>query len=287
MVSVACLLVLAAGGWLWWTHVRQDVTQVFWDMVSNNLSTKGVTHISEQKGQGLNVAQYTQITFNQQPRVHALTVFKQNGSTLATEQISDPKHDFVRYKQISLADKAKSEQLDTKSVLGKWAQLEPGQNAGGPATSGLYKQSLIDILPIANLESDQRAKLIQSMHDQSLFKYDPSEVKKEKVRGRESYLYAVTIKPETYVRIMQQFESMIGTSAYAGVKPADLAKAKPLSVVIAVDARSHTMSQIYDASRQRTERYEGFGVVDTTPLPKASISTIELTQRLGQLLQPQ
>jgi hypothetical protein len=124
------------------------------------------------------------------------------------------------------------------------------------------------------------------MHTQSLFTYDTHLVKKTKLNGHQAYLYAVTIKPEAYVRVMQQFESLLGAKAYAGLQSADFAKSKPLSIVVSVDARSHTLSQLYDVSKQRTERYEGFGIADTVALPKADITTTELTQRLGQLLQP-
>jgi hypothetical protein len=283
LVSTACLLVVAATGWLWWAQVRQNPNRIFWDMISNNLSTNGVTHISEQSGQGLEVSQYTQISFGQHPRVHALTVFKEGSSTLATEQISDAQHDFVRYQQIAIPSTSK--RLETKQVLGKWAKLQTGQTVTGQLTGGLFNQSLLDVLPIGNLSSQQRTEILRAMHAQSLFRYDSEAVKKVKVRGREVYLYAVTIKPDAYTRIMQQFEALIGADTYAKIKPDDLAKAKPLSIVISIDVRSHNLSQIYDVSRERTERYEGFGLTDTTPLPRATITTVELTQRLARLLQ--
>lgn len=283
--TIAGALLITVIGWAWWTNAHQDLNKVFWDMLSNNLSTKGVTHISEQSGKQLDVAQYTQVTFGQKPKVHALTVFKQGKSTLATEQVSDATHNFVRYKQIDIPAKANEKRLDTKNILGKWAAFHSGDTVTGQVSNDLFKQSLLDILPMGDLAPKQRAEVIGAMHTQSLFTYNTNTVTKANVRGREVYLYAVKVKPDAYVRIMQQFESMVGAETYKHVKSTDLAKSQPLSVVMAIDARSHTLSQIYDVSTKRTERYEGFGIADTSPLPTANISTVELTQRLGELLQ--
>jgi hypothetical protein len=284
-LSIGGLLVVVFGYWLWWTLIRQNPNRVFWDMVSNNLSTSGVTHISEQRAQGLAVSQYTQISFGEQPKVRALTVFTQNGNTLATEQVSDAQSDFVRYQQISLPHTNPGKKLHTETVLGKWAKLQAGQNLGQQATSGLFAQSILDILPMADLSPVQRSDMLRYIHDQSLFSYEAKSVKKETVRGRRVYIYAVTIKPDAYVRVMQRFEALLGANAYSSLKASDYARQKGLSVVIAVDARSHALSQIYDVARQKTERYEGFGIADTARMPKADITTAQLTQRLAQLLQ--
>jgi hypothetical protein len=285
VIGIGGILLLGLCSWLWWTNIRQNPNRVFWDMVSNNLATTGVTHISEQNAQGLSVSQYTQLSFGQHPKARALTVFKQNGNTLSTEQVSDSGADFVRYQQISLPHSNSKKKLNTGAVLGKWAKLQAGQNLGQQATSGLFQQSLLDILPIGNLSPEVRADMLRSMHQQGLFSYDVKLVKKDKVHGESVYMYAVSIKPDAYIRVMQQFESLVGASAYKSIKATDYKGQKPLSIVVAIDARSHDLSQVYDVARQRTERYEGFGIADTTPMPTASITTTQLTQRLAQLLQ--
>jgi hypothetical protein len=282
--SAALLLVAAGSGWLWWSQVRQDPNRVFWDMVSNNLSTTGVTRETVQSGQGLTVSQYTQLSFTQHPTAHVLAVFKQGNSTLSTEEISDMHTDMVRYNQISIPAKS-GKSLNTAAVVGKWAQLGSGQSVGNQLTSGLFSQSLLDVLPMANLQPGQCNQLLATMRTQGLFTYDKSLVKKARLNGRESYLYAVSIKPAAYIRVMQQFERMIGATSYASLKPKDYARQKPISIVLAVDARSHLLAQSYEVAAQRTERYQGFGLTPGTPLPKATITTTQLTQRLGQLQQ--
>ncbi|HSX05466.1 MAG TPA: hypothetical protein VLF69_03300 [Candidatus Saccharimonadales bacterium] len=282
----AAVLVLLAGYGLWWTRVRQDPNRVFWDMLSNNLSTSGVTRTVIQTGQGLSVSQYTQLSLGQHPTAHALTVFSQGASTLATEEISDQTHDLVRYQRIDLPKTKATPQLNTKVVLGKWASLQSGQSVSGQLTSGLFGQSLLDVMPMANLPPAQRDSLLQTMHRQHVFSYNEALVKKTKLNGREVYLYAVNIKPDAYIRLMQQFESLIGGTAYGALKAANAAQAKPISVVLSVDARSHELSQLYETAAKRTETYQGFGITESMALPRATITTSQLTQRLGQLLQP-
>jgi hypothetical protein len=279
LVTTAIVLVVLALGGVWWNRVRQNPNRVFWDMLANNLSTSGVTRAVIQKGQGVEISQYTQLSFGGQPQAHALTVFSSKSSTLATEEISDQTHDFVRYQRIDLPGK----KLNAAGVLGKWAQLDSGQSVDTQLTSGLFNQSLIDVLPFANLSAADRGKLLGTMHDQQAFTYNKNLVKKTSLQGRQVYLYAVSIHPAAYIRIMQQFESLIGATTYASLRPSDAAKTKPIAIVVSVDARSHELSQLYQASVQRTTTYGGFGIVSQRPLPQATITTTELTRRLGQL----
>jgi hypothetical protein len=284
LIAAAAVLMMFCAGWLWWSQVRQDPNRVFWDMLSANLSTRGFTRSVIQQGNGLSVAQYTQLSFTQHPTAHALTIFKQNGNTLATEEISDRNSDFVRYQQIHVPSKIAGKSVNTSAVLGKWARLGTGQSVGvQQLTSGLYQQSLLDVLPMGNLSVADRNRLLTLMRERAIFSYDSKAVKQVKIDGRQVYVYTVSIKPEAYVTLMQQFEPLVGAKAYAALKASSVTHAKPISIVLSVDARSHTLSQLYEVSAGRTQRYQGFGITDTMQMPHATISTTELTRRLSQL----
>jgi hypothetical protein len=213
-----------------------------------------------------------------------MTVFKQNGNTLATEEISDASHDFVRYQQLDI--KKSSKKVNTGSVIGQWAQLQSGQSlVNGQLTSGLFNQSLLDILPIGNLSAAQRGQVLSAMRSQNMFQYNVHDVKKVQLDGRSAYLYAVSIRPAAYVRVMQQFEKLLGATAYTSLQPSSFAKAQPISVVVAVDTRSHNLSQIYETASKRVQRYQGFGAGQQLSLPKATLTTQQLTERLAGLEQ--
>lgn len=250
-------------------------------MMGQNLSTAGVTRSVLQQGQGLTVSQYTQVSFGARPKVRALTVFSQNGSTLTTEQISDPRHDLVRYRQVKLAGRAAVPDLHT--VIGKWAQLPAGQSMTGQLNSGLFNQSVLDVLPMADLAAKQRHALIGTMRAQHIFSYDKRQVSATIVHGRPVYLYAVSIQTPAYVRLMQQFETMMGGTAYASLQPSSYQHAPAMSVVLSVDRRTHQLTQLYEPQLARTQTYQGYGIADTAPLPRATITTTELTRRLASL----
>lgn len=277
---VACAVVVGLG--FWWAHARSNPTQVFDDMLSNNLSTGSVTRLVSQQGQGLMINQYTQLNLGATPTARALTIFKEKGGTLATEEISDRTHDFVRYQQIKAAAVSKSGRpLDFSSVLGKWAKLQPGDSMSTTLTSGLFDQALTGVLPIGNLSAAQRGPLLSYIHQSQVFSYDPQQVVHTTLDGRKVYRYMVQVKPAAYITLMQQFEKLVGVTAYANVDPASFSKATSITLTIDVDARSHQLAQIYQTTGGRIERYEGFGLHEAVKLPKATITTTELTQRLA------
>ncbi len=282
LVVVALLILLGGGATAWWSGVRQNHTRVFWDMVSNNLSTTGVTRTTLQSSGQLSILQYTQTHFVEHPTAHALTQFKTGKNTLATEEISDKKQDLVRYQKITIVDKAS---VDLSPVLGKWARLKDGQTVQGQLTSGLFSQSLLDILPIGNLQPTDRRQLVALMRSQDMFQLDDATFKKATIKGREEYLYSVKIKPDVYVLVMQRFESLIGATAYKSLHASNYAKGDPIAVVISVDARSHTLAQLYEVAPQKAVVYQGFGALASDPVPRASITTTQLTSRLAQLQQ--
>jgi hypothetical protein len=284
-ITGAVLLVVLSSGSLWWTQAVQKPDRVFQDMLANNLSTNGVTRTVVQQGQGLQVTQYTQLSFGQQPTAHALTVFKQNRSMLATEQISSPQQDFVRYQQINVPSRTTGKPINASSVLGKWAQLRTGETVSGQLSSGLFDQSVLGVLPMANLAADKRAQLLQFIQSQKVFSYTNDDVKKTTQNGRPVFVYSVHIHTEAYIELMRRFELLMGGTAYASLSPASYKNAAPIAVELSVDARSHQLSQLYESSLKRTERYQGFGISDASKPPTATITTAELAQRLGALQQ--
>lgn len=277
-ISAAAILLLLVG-WLWWLHAWNSPDRIFWDMMSNNLSTSSVTRVVTQHGQGLDVAQYTQLNFGSKPTAHALTTFQGNGGSLSTEEISDPTNDFVRYQNITLPRGSK--QVDVKSVLGKWAKLDSAGALGNSLTSGLFRQSEITVLPIANLRPEARSKLLQTMYRDKLFRFDGRQVKTVQLVGRKTYRYTLSIDTAAYIRVMQQFEKLVGATTYARIDPTAYTHNNPISLTVFIDARSHNLTETVQTATQRIERYEGFGLATVTPLPKATLTTQELTQRLS------
>ena len=276
-------VVLVLGFGLWWLLVRSTPTTAFNDMLSSNLATPGVTRVLEQGGGQLKIAQYTQLQLGAQPTAHALTVFAQSGGVIATEQVSTQKEDFVRYQKIIATTKGTDgKPVNVSGVVGKWAKLANGDSLSASISAGLFDQALFGVMPIANLQPDTRKELVNLIKTSNVFSYDPSKVKTVTERGRKAYSYEVSIKPAPYVKLMQEFGELVGVRQYDDINANDYANSANILVTILVDARSHTLAEVQQGNG-RTERYEAFGVMSQTELPKATLTTKQLTELLGKL----
>jgi hypothetical protein len=282
-IVVTAAVLLVAAGWLGvrWQH---NPNRAFWDMLANNLATPGVTRVLQQTSQGLSVSQYTQLNFGAHPTAHALTVFTQNGGTIATEEISDATHDFVRYQKIITPRKtAAGKPLDVSGVVGKWARLDPGGSFGSTVSSGLFDQSLFGILPIANLDSTNRVRLLDYMHTTDVFSYDADKVKTAAVDGHRVYEYQVSIKPAPYVALMQHFGKLVGAKEYDTLDPNDYGSAAAIAVMVAVDTTTHQLVELEQTATGQLERYQAFGAITPVALPHATLTTSELERRITTL----
>ncbi len=282
--GVVGLVVVAGVAAIWWFGVRDNPVRAFNDMLSNNLSTPGVTRVVKQGNSQLQVAQYTQLQLGAQPAAHALTVFKQGGGLIATEEISDRTTDLVRYQKIVATTKGKDgKPLDVSSVVGKWAKLSGDDTLSSSVTSGLFDQTLMGVIPIANLQPDARQNLLAYMHSSGVFTYDASKVQTVQSGGRKAYKYAVSIKPAAYIKTMQEFGKLVGVHQYDDVEANDYASVASIPVTIVVDARSHQLAELDQQSSGRNETYQGFGLMTQTALPKATLTAKQLTELLGKL----
>lgn len=274
-------LVLIAG---WWQFIRSTPEHAFQSMLVSNLSTPSVTRVVEQGNEQLKVIQYVQLQLGPKPVAHALTQFSQKGGLIATEEISNRDGDFVRYQDIvATAKGADGKAIDTSRVVGKWAKLDADSVLGTTVTSGLFDRALMGVLPIANLQPDKRQEMLRFIADNNVFTFDKSKVETITVNGRAAYKYTVSVKPAPYVKLMQEFEKLVGGEQYAGVNANDYASAADITLTIAVDKRSQVLAQVQQPGGGRTETYQGFGIVGRTELPKATLTTKQLTKLLGEL----
>lgn len=280
-VFIIAILLLLAGGLGW--RAQNNPNKAFWDMLGNNLSTRGVTRVVTQASGGLSVTQYTQLSLGARPTAHALTVFTQNSGQLVTEEVSNQTHDFIRYRTIHTGNLTAQQRAVAQQVAGKWARLQSGQALSSSLTSGLFNQAMLGVLPMANLSPESRAKLLDTMRTTDVFTYDHGQVRHVTVGGHNAYQYAVKIKPAAYVALMQQFEKLVGARTYADLDPNNYGSSQPINLTLTVDARSHQLLRLEQTSTGHVETYQAFGATTTTALPKATISLNELTQRLSTL----
>ena len=282
--TVILLFALLVAGTVSLLGLRSDPQTVFTDMLRNNLSTSGVTRVVTQEANGLQLTQYTQLNLGEQPSAHALTIFAQSGGKIVTEQMSTRGHDVVRYREIVTDKKgASGKPIDVSGVVGKWAELKTGDSLSSAVTSGLFDQAVLGVVPMGNLEPETRADIMTYLERNEVFSFDAKSVKTVTVAGHKALHYSVSIRPVAYIGLMQRFGKLLGANEYAGLDPASYAGSSSVAVTMDIDARSHQLLQLKQADSAHVESYEGYGISTVATLPKATLTTSELEQRIGNL----
>lgn len=284
MWIVGVIILVASLTFAGWQHVANPSKQAVWDaMLANNFATSGVTRVVTQNSDGLAVTQYTQLNFGQQPTAHALTIFTQGKGKIITEEVSTPQADFVRYRAIAATRKtADGKPVDTSGVVGKWAKLGSDSTLAS-GSGGLFDQTVLGVLPIANLEPAERHTLLSYITSNEVFHFDTSKVAVVSEHGRKAYRYDVSVVPPAYIALMQQFGKLVGAKQFADLNPADYAGSSQVSIRVTVDVRSRQLVRVQQTDSGQDESYTAFGVAAPVAVPKATLTADELQRQITAL----
>jgi hypothetical protein len=167
--------------------------------------------------------------------------------------------------------------MDFSRAIGVWGRNETG--SAGQA----FSQLLLGIVPMGNASPETRKELRKFMDKHTVFSANYNSVKKEKIQGREVYVYEIQLLQQTYVEMLKAYAKSVGLGQQvAQLNPADYAEAQPINLKLSVDIVSrHLVALSYADSAARTETFSGYGIVKDTKLPQKSIPMAELQQRLS------
>jgi hypothetical protein len=293
-VYVGGVLLLLVSGYLWWSRVYLSPQRVFWSMVSNSLSTKGVTMEMTQASGDNKLTQYVQMELGTTNKAHSLTSLKQGNTEVKTEVIGTPSADYTRYRSIKTDQKnSQGKPLDVSKVLGIWSKSDDTQQTDTQSSGHqLFAQSVLGIglpvgsvpVPIGEVSAGQRNALLREMKSENVYNvsFKSKDVKKERKNGKLVYTYDAKIQTILYVRIMKEFAKDLGLHELDSVDPNSYQSAAPLSVKLTVDAYSRELVGV-DSGQGFTQSYTGYGLPLNVEVPKNPISTQQLQDLLGQL----
>ncbi len=281
----AGIIILIASSVLWFKTVYSSPTNVFNRMITNSLSSQSVSKIAIQKGDSQNLEQASTLVTRPDQRVHSTSILSQGenlDTVITTESIASPEYDFVRYNDISTTQKTPSGGVyDFSSILGLWGKSDIASKDGNGAQ--LYNQTLLGVVPIANLPVAKRKELIKQIKTDTVFKYDSSATKRQITNGRPVYSYEVTVKPESYVSMLKNFSKTVGITQLEQIDPAQYADSVPLKFTFEIDVWSGQLTKIIYENSVRTENLTAYGVWSQIELPATSIGVDELQTRLRQI----
>lgn len=279
------IVVLIASVVLWFKAVYSSPTNVFDRMLANSLSSPSVAKIVTQQGDSQNLEQISVLVARPEQKVHSMSILEQgenSDTTITTESIASPEYDYVRYADIVTTQKNNAgAEFDFSSILGLWGKSDKASPNGSGAQ--LYNQTVLGVVPMANLSAVPRNELIKQIKSDGVFKYDSTATKRQITNSRPVYSYEVTVTPQPYVSMLKSFSRTIGLTQLEQIDPAQYANSAPLKFTFEIDVWSGQLTKIIYENSVRTEKFTAYGVHTQITLPTNSIGVDELQSRLRQI----
>lgn len=279
------ILLLLMTGWLWWNRINTNPERVFWGMMEQSLATSGVTIQAERTNEEMQVRQTLKYSLGAANASHVITNIMQPGTVVTNEAIGTPTADYTRYTGIQTSQKAADgRDLDFSKVIGVWSKSDDGRNQ-------LFSQSILGtalplggmVVPIGDLAPAKRDSLMRSILNDNAYQVAFDNVKKERQNGRLVYVYDVAIQAVAYAGIMKAFAASVGLHDLDQLDPNQYQGQPALKLQFSVDVRSRHLVKVALPDVGYQQSYGAYDVPVQIEVPKESISSAELQQRLSEL----
>ncbi len=276
-------LILFASLISWCYFVYHSPKNVFDRMLATNLSLPAIGKRVIQEDNSQAMSQDIALMTQPVARVKSTSVLSRAAdTTIRTESFGTPEADFVRYIDIKTGEKSVTgKAFDFSSVIGIWGKSTASDPESGGAQ--LFNQTLLGVIPMANLPKSARESLLGQIKSSSVYKIDTRKVKKNFVNGRLVYIYDASIQPEHYVNMLKSFARAMGLKQLEDVDPTQYADSAPLQVVLEVDALSSQLTKLTYRDSMRSEIYTAYGARIPFEVPTSSIPVNDLQDRLQQI----
>lgn len=255
-------------------------------MIDQSLSTSGVTIKAAQQGNGSSLEQVVQYSTGVIPMSHSFTTITQGNTIVKNETIGTPDTDYTRYVDVKTDQKrADGKSLDLAPILGVWAKAatKDGNQVFSQAVLGTGLPFGGVAVPIANIPTELRSRLVQELHNDNVYQVKFGEVKKQRTDGRLQYVYDVTIQPVAYAALMKNFSSSVGLHVFDQLDPNQYQGQNPTHMLMTVDVRSGHLVTAELAGTKYKQEYTGYDVPVMASAPKDTITAAELQKRLSKL----
>jgi hypothetical protein len=282
---VGSALLLVGSGLIWWFAVQTQPRKVFDEMIEQSLSTNGVTIQAQQEGQASDVDYWLQLSLGSTNQARSLTRVTQGDSKVTTEVLGTLENDYTRYVSIETTQTDENGQpINTEDIQNVWAK----SNSSLLAESALGLNLPLGALPvpIGNLQSEERAELLQHIKDNNVYRVDYDNVETKRQDGRLQYVYNVEVQVILYANLLKQFAKSVGLNNLDTLDPNSYSGTAPLELKMTVDVRSRHLVAV-DVAVSETQSYSyTYGSYDIplrNELPEQTITDVELQQRVQGL----
>lgn len=269
--------------WLWWARVYTSKSNVFYGMLSNSLSTFGVSKsVSQDSVQG-KMTQISQAQFGANNIVKGKTVISQptpqGDVNVVTASIANPNDEYVSYSAIDMPAQEDKPKVDFSKLLNQWGKTTKLE--GGGST---FSQTVFGIVPFGNLPANLRGQLLNIMHSKNVYKTDFAKTQVKSENGRVVYVYEVEINVQGYAELLKSYDAMLGLQQMEQLNPDEYVGTDPIKVQLTVDKLSRNLVKITQGEGQQSEVLGGQGIHNPVDVPENAISRQELESKLQNLL---
>jgi len=254
------IILLAVGVGLWFNSIYLNPTNIFWDSLSNDLSTVGFTKEINNSTSQTSVKQVVQIVLCGNSYAHSITTLTQSGTTVVTEEINSPDSEYVRY--LNIASNNKDNKIYAP-VLNLWGYQNSTRASGAQSTRTFY-QTIFGILPFGNLTPEQRDNLIGIAKQQNVYSVNSKDVTHETIAGKKVDTLTVNVNLQGYIKLMKTFAGYVGFKGLDGIDPSQYSSQKPVAVKISIEPVSRNLVQIDNIQIIVTNKYHQPNYLETS-----------------------
>lgn len=282
-ITLIAAVIFIVSGVTWWRQVYNNPRRVFETMLSNNLSTQGVTKNSKSVDQGTPLDRTDQISFVPTIASRSLVIVEQKGqdgssTKITSESIGTLKEDYSRYTMIKTDQKnAEGKPLDYSKVVNIWGKSDMLQ--GEPQN---FSQSALGLVPFANLDSKTRDKVLKLLEDKKAYTVDYSKIEPRKVGNKSALVFPVKVNLAGYVEALKVVAKATGLGDTPGLNPEQYKDQPPIDLKIIVDKHSRHILELESGQNQK-ETFSAYGLSLPIEIPSKSIPVSELQQKVQEV----
>lgn len=278
MLPFAAAAAVLLVGIFWYYRVYTDPQKVFWGMVSNNLSTDGVSKISNQNSGQYNSEEITKIAFRPQVTVHNIrdiTDHSQGEPTkVKLEAIGAKNGDYQRYIKIDRPAQEGRDKPDYSNVYDKW--LKTGEN-----DSQLIAANLFGPFLFGQLTQNSKESVIKQLR--TAYRVNYASVKKMNLDGRRTYSFDVEISLKQYATAAKRYAEVRGLNVADQINPDSYSDDTKTNVTVLVDALSRQIKRVQYSSTNSVEEYTSYGLSSNVKPPAKTISQDEFQKAINSV----
>ena len=277
LITIAAIVIIS---WLWWTRFYENPQSVYWGMFNNSLTTTAVTRRVTEDSGGQKLSETVVLELGKNNIAESNTVLSEGNSVVSTETIGTPQVDYTRYTAAKTSEKTSSgKPINFSSIIGIWSKSPTGGVSTDPLDH-LFGQTLLGIVPMGNLPHKERVELINQMKTKKVFTTNFSKVEHGNVNSRSVDIFQVNVAPAAYAQLLTMFAKDEGYNNVPELAASNYQGDAPLKVQFAINPASRQLVEISYLGSNHVEIYGDYGVEPVISIPKHTISTATLEQKL-------